>query len=289
MCGSAFQGELSNRNSGTTVQGIRQKELMKCSILAPSLDVQKKIANILFSIERKIGIISRIKDNLLARINSMFSFWINEHSDEITDCNDATCWHYGSIYEFSKITYGAPFSSSMFNSESKGLPLIRIRDLKTNSPQFFTEENHPKKTEINAGDILIGMDAEFRPYQWLGEKGLLNQRVCKLESVRKDVCDYLAMLLIRSELEFVESYKTGTTVAHIGKEDFDNMVVVIPSMNDIIQFSIQITPMCKMMVTLGKECRRLAQIRDILLPKLMSGEIDVSALEIPSYPVKQWM
>ena len=64
MCSRYFQGDLLNRNSGTTVQGIRQKELLKCKILAPSLKDQEKIADILYNIEEKIKINDLINANL---------------------------------------------------------------------------------------------------------------------------------------------------------------------------------------------------------------------------------
>lgn len=135
----------------------------------------------------------------------LFDHWIDKQSDRSKEL---------SLYDFSKITYGAPFSSSLFNQNGIGYPLIRIRDLKTNSPQFFTDEQHPRLTYINPGDILIGMDAEFKPHVWIGEKGVLNQRVCRLEPVDEKICPYLPLLLIRDKLEFIESYKSGTTVSY---------------------------------------------------------------------------
>ena len=64
MCGRVFQGELKNRNSGTTVQGIRQKELVKCNVKVPSIDDQRKVSKVLYDLESKVSIIRRINDNL---------------------------------------------------------------------------------------------------------------------------------------------------------------------------------------------------------------------------------
>ena len=203
----------------------------------------------------------------------LFNHWRDKQSDHSKE---------SSLYDFSKITYGAPFSSSLFNQNGIGYPLIRIRDLKTNSPQFYTDEQHPKLTYVNPGDILIGMDAEFKPYVWIGEKSVLNQRVCRLEPADEKICPYLPLLLIRDELEFIESYKSGTTVSHIGKEDFDQMTINLPPVSELIEFSKTINPIYSTYISNGIEIRRLSQLRDFLLPKLMSGEIDVSSLEIPN-------
>ena len=75
---------------------------------------------------------------------------------------------------------GAAFSSEYFNTDNIGLPLVRIRDLKSCIPEVWTNEMLSKAEYIFQGDILIGMDGEFIPYIWYGAKSLLNQRVCKV-------------------------------------------------------------------------------------------------------------
>lgn len=187
----------------------------------------------------------------------------------------------GSIYEFCSVIYGAPFKSSLFNEESRGLPLIRIRDLKSCSPQIYTEEIHRKATEIHPGDLLIGMDAEFRPHIWFGKNALLNQRVCKIEPIH-DISPYCALLLLRSELYSIESYKTGTTVSHIGKSDFDAMNVMMPKIDEMKKFSDIISPLVRLMVDNRLKNTKLSITRDLLLSKLMTGEINVSNLVLGS-------
>ena len=179
------------------------------------------------------------------------------------------------------IRYGAPFKSSLFNEEKRGLPLIRIRDLVNCSPQFYTDEINSKATIVLPGDLLIGMDAEFRPHIWYGEKSLLNQRVCKVE-MKFGLTPYLALLLLRSELNFIESYKTGTTVSHIGKADFDTMEITVPPIEEMKKFSDVIRPIVELMIINRQENSTLRSGRDMLLPKLMSGEIDVSEVDLSS-------
>ena len=58
------------------------------------------------------------------------------------------------------------------------MPIIRIRDLKEQSFVTYTTENHPKGHLIQPGDIVVGMDGEFRPYIWGNTEAWLNQRVC---------------------------------------------------------------------------------------------------------------
>ena len=93
-------------------------------------------------------------------------------------CNKLTL---GSIYDIANVVYGAAFKSALFNEEKVGYPLIRIRDLSTFSPQYWTNEAHPKRVFVHPGDVLAGMDAEFTPCLWQGEMAVLNQRVCLFE------------------------------------------------------------------------------------------------------------
>ena len=86
------------------------------------------------------------------------------------------------------------------------------------------------------------------------------------------------MYLLKPELEFVQSYKTGTTVSHLGKSDIDRFIVVIPSSDVIEDFSRKVEPLLSEKIKICKEMRILSSLRDTLLPKLMSGELKINDL-----------
>src|SRR5690606_18407352 len=86
-------------------------------------------------------------------------------------------WSVGDSYQIADVRYGAPFSSKLFNTDGNGLPLVRIRDLKDEAPGVWTPELHLKGCEIRPGDIVVGMDGEFRAYLWGGEVAWMNQRI----------------------------------------------------------------------------------------------------------------
>ena len=174
-----------------------------------------------------------------------------------------------SIYELISIKYGSPFKSSMF-SDKEGIDLIRIRDLKTDSPQVKTVENIPDMEYVNPGDVIVGMDAEFRPHIWVGNKGLLNQRVCKLIP-NHDYSAALAYHFLKDPLFAIESYKTGTTVSHIGKSDFDAMTVMLPTDSDLRTLSNMIEPIYASYVNNGKAIRVLSDLRNALLDELFES------------------
>ena len=184
-------------------------------------------------------------------------------------------WSVGDIYALINVVYGAPYKSSLFNEDKNGFPLIRIRDLKTFSPQYYTPEILPNTECIEAGDVVAGMDAEFVPCLWMGDKGVLNQRCCKFVGKQGSISNYYVMFLVKPELEYVQSYKTGTTVSHLGKADIDKFVVVQPPLSVIEEFSKIANALLGNKVKLSKENIILSTLRDALLPKLISGELSV--------------
>ncbi len=185
-------------------------------------------------------------------------------------------WTVGNIYNIMDVIYGAPYKSSLFNEDLNGLPLIRIRDLKDCSPQIYTTEVLPNTEYVELGDIVAGMDAEFIPTIWLGKKGLLNQRCCKFKSKFSGISNYYVLHLIKPELEFVQSYKTGTTVSHLGKADIDKFQVILPPIEIIKEFSFIVDSLFMNKLKLANESMKLVSLRDVLLPKLMSGELKIN-------------
>lgn len=188
-------------------------------------------------------------------------------------------WSTGSIYKYVNVIYGAPYKSPLFNENKEGYPLIRIRDLKTFSPQFYTTEVLPQTEYIKSGDVVAGMDAEFIPCLWQGETGVLNQRCCKFVGKDKEINNLFVLHLVKPELEYVQSYKTGTTVSHLGKADIDRFIVILPDEAIVHQFSKICRPLLDEQNKCAVEIRRLTNLRDALLPKLMSGELKINDLD----------
>ena len=184
-------------------------------------------------------------------------------------------WVAGSIYSLINVVYGYPFKSALFRS-NEGIGLIRIRDLKNNSTGFFTTEQADQKYLIQPGDVLAGMDAEFTASLWRGNNAWLNQRVCKFEPKYEYVNQLFVLYTVSPLLKKSEFGQVGTTVIHLGKSDIDKYQIIIPA-NEILKRADAIfSPIHKKMVDIGKENRDLSQLRDTLLPRLMSGELSVA-------------
>lgn len=282
--------------SGSSIPAIYQNQLAKVKVPVPSISEQEKIVKVLSIIDDKIELNNKINENLQSMSQLLFKHWFvdfefpNEEGlpykpsgGEMVDSELGMIpkgWEVGNINSISDVVYGAPFSSKSFNNDGIGLPLIRIRDLKTFMPSFYTNEKLKNATIISPGNILVGMDAEFMPTIWMGESGYLNQRVCMFKSNKEYVHDYFIYELIKPYVNFFEHSKVGTTVIHLSKSDIDSIKIAIPQVDELKKFSEIIAPIYSKLIELSKENIDLTYIRDTILPKFMNGEIDVSNIEI---------
>ncbi|WP_306546783.1 restriction endonuclease subunit S [Desulfobulbus sp.] len=202
--------------------------------------------------------------------------------DELIDSEQGLIpkgWERTSIYTICDVIYGAPFKSKLFNNENIGVPLIRIRDLKNEVPGVYTDEIHSKGYMVTPGDLLVGMDGEFRPYLWGGENAWLNQRVCCFKAKEQYSTAFL-IFTISPQLAHIEATETATTVIHLGKGDIDCFHCILPPVALISIFNNLANSLFEEIVVLKRESTSLAQLRDALLPKLLSGEIDLQQMAV---------
>ena len=272
--------------TGTSIPHISLKQIGNYEVHLPCIETQTKISQILRSLDNKIEINKRINDNLEQQAQALYKSWFVDF-EPFKDGNFVKSeiglipegWEVRDIYKYTDVIYGAPYKSSLFNDNKEGYPLIRIRDLKSFAPQFYTQEILPQTEYIIAGDVVAGMDAEFTPYIWQGEKGVLNQRCCKFKGQYPWVSNYYLLNLLKPELEYVQSYKTGTTVSHLGKADIDRFKVITPPESIVKTFSVIVNSLLEQKIKSAYEIRNLTSTRDSLLPKLMSGELKINEID----------
>ena len=251
--------------------------LQKLMIPIPSERERKSIVGFANSISEKIRCNAKVNDNLLEQMQALYKSWFVDYRP--FGGVMPTSWTQTCIYSLANIIYGAPFASKQFNTEGNGRPIIRIRDLKDQQFATYTTEVHPKGYLLHPGDIVVGMDGEFRPYIWGNDEAWLNQRVCVFENKRPNGKAFL-YFTIKPLLFAIEQTQAATTVIHIGKKDFDAFEIMLPDTELLDAFDVITTPMVEQIVSNSIENKRLAIMRDALLPKLMSGEINVSNIQL---------
>lgn len=268
--------KLKAMTHGSVFDTITRDTFANIEVAIPDKETQHCIAKILGDIDDKIENNQRINNNLFDQMQALYKAWFVDFEPfgGVRPSN----WNDTNIYAIANIIYGAPFASKLFNTDGLGKPIIRIRDLKEQAFVTFTTEEHPKGHLIQPGDIVVGMDGEFRPYIWGNEPAWLNQRVCIFESNRPQGKAFV-LYTIKPLLNKIEQTQVATTVIHIGKKDFDAFEIVLPDEATLDSFDSITAPMIEQIVNNCLQNKRLSVLRDALLPKLMSGELDVSNIE----------
>ena len=270
--------KIENMGSGTTFKEVSGGIMRNIKVVVPEdKDIQIKIGKILGAIDDKIEANVQINNNLYEQMQALYNSWFVNF--EPFNGMQPDNWMVNDIYSLANIIYGAPFASKLFNTDGIGKPIIRIRDLKEQEFNTYTTEIHPKGYLLQPGDIVVGMDGEFRPYIWGNEEAWLNQRVCVFENKRSLGKAFL-YYTIKPLLFAIEQTQVATTVIHIGKKDYDAFKILLPTTDILDKFDEITFPMVTQIVQNILESKKLCSLRDSLLPKLMSGEIDVTSIDI---------
>ncbi len=268
----------------TAAAGIRGSDLARVSVACPDIEEQHRIAAVLRSLDDKVesnrSLAKTLEEIAAALFKARFVDFVDH--DDLVESEIGPIprgWGVGSAYQVADVTYGRPFKSALFGDE--GVPLIRIRDLAGDEPSVRTPEQREDARLVTAGDILVGMDGEFRAHLWSGPDAWLNQRVCAFDP-RAGVSKVFLLEAIKRPLAFFEATKSGTTVIHLGKRDIDTFRVVLPPDSVMQEFAGSVDPLLSTATALRLESRTLVSLRDALLPRLISGEIRVpkTALEV---------
>ncbi|MFZ1517273.1 MAG: restriction endonuclease subunit S [Ignavibacteriaceae bacterium] len=138
--------------------------------------------------------------------------------------------HWDRIYlkEVAKVQNGYAFSSDYF-SKSEGMPLIRIRDIDGLKTVDKFRGKYNEDFVVKKGDILIGMDGDFKVARWKGENALLNQRVCRIIPDLKKYNDKFLVLCLQPFLDAIHAETSSVTVKHISSKTIEEIPLPLPS------------------------------------------------------------
>lgn len=134
--------------------------------------------------------------------------------------------------EVADLQFGGAFKSARFNTAGQGLPIVRIRDVKSGRSTTYYSGSYEEKLVVRDGDFLIGMDGEFNLGKWQGGRALLNQRVCRIGELQPNVdLGYLVHFLPR-ELKKIEDRTSFATVKHLSAGKLKVIGVPLPPLDE---------------------------------------------------------
>lgn len=252
----------------------------KYKMFFPKRKTQDKIANILSRYDeaiennnKRIKLLEQMAQNLYKEWLVRFRFpgWQNAEFENGIPKE----WKVEKLFDVVNVTYGYAFASELFCDDESLNSVVRIRDILDNHTNTFTSETCSDKYIIKENEILVGMDGIFHMCMWNGEKAYQNQRVVKLTSKTDEISNYFLFLSVQPQVKFWEQTIAGTTVAHLGDKHLKRMTVLLPSENILKEATKIFDSLMKQKNQLFKANINLAKQRDLLLPRLMSGKLEV--------------
>ena len=266
-----FQSELDGRATGTTVIGLRQPELMKCIIRCPEIQEQKVIAAILSSIDAKIIANEKVNDNLAVLLQTIYQ---DRFGNDILAVNQGVLSDICS-YSRDKVAVSELNVSTYFSTEN-------MLSEKAGSTEATSLPTTSQTTACHKGDTLI---SNIRPYfkkivYCEGNCGCSTDVLCFTPSQPRYSTYLFSTLYADKFFAFMVAGSKGTKMPRGDKQQIMTYPVVLPSEEELAGFNTIASPLLKQIYSNRAENKRLSILRDTLLPKLMSGEIDVSAVQL---------
>jgi type I restriction enzyme S subunit len=179
-------------------------------------------------------------------------------------------WKKERLVDIAEIQYGYAFDGTLFNADKNGTPIIRIRNIPQAETMDYTTEHVNENYLVQNGEIIVGMDGEFHINAWAGNTAYLVQRVCCIRPKNTEIKGWL-LQAIYEPIKFFERTVVGATVAHLGKKHLDSIYLLTSPEEFYEPFK---TFFDKRLLLMNQN-RKLREARDRLLPKLMSGEVEV--------------
>ena len=140
----------------------------------------------------------------------------------------AVHWEWSRLIDIACPSYGFAFQSSEFNTDKRGMPLIRIRDISKTDTEVYYEGDFDSTCLVRAGDYLVGMDGNFNLRRWQGLDGLLNQRVMRINGWRCDVDQEFVKLPLQMVLDYLHGATSLTTVKHLSAKQVNGIEIPLP-------------------------------------------------------------
>ncbi len=274
---------LQNLSTGAATKFLTLGILKQIHIPLPGITAQEKIVGCLSAYDDLIATNQRriaLLEDAARRLYREWFVHLRFPGHESVPVKDGVPegWSVCNLFDICDVDYGFPFKANQFNTNGIGMPAIRIRDIPDVATSTYTAEEVDSCYIVKRGDFLIGMDGIFHMNFWVGEDALLVQRVCRIRP-RNDLLRAYVGLALHAPIKAFEATIQGATVVHLGAKHLKSVELLIPAALD--EQLDYLNQALSQQIQLREMNRKLAQARDLLLPKLMSGQLDVSGIALP--------
>ena len=270
--------------STSAYPSIKPSDIEELEIEIPELATQKKIADILGSLDRKITQNAEVNDNLSAQIETFLLAYLDSEGALPVKLGDY-------LYIKGRIGWkGLKKSEYLSQSEYRIIngETLTQSGIDWNKAGYISEERYIESPEImlKVGDILLSKDGTIGKIGYVDSLELPTSVASGIFVIRNTKPDIISTTfiyyLLKSRLftSFIAARTEGSVIPHLYQKDFMEFEFPLPTAEKMAEFEEVTEPMFLQIVNNLNENKRLAILRDSLLPKLMSGELDVSGLDL---------
>ena len=283
LCNIRFLGywlnsaDISGYITGSAQPKLSQANLNAIEIFLPSRDIQDKIVNILYSFDQKIEINNQINRNLSEQASAYYENWKMSLTGEAVELSK--------VIDVRDGTHASP------KPQDEGYPLVTSKhlfeyDVDLESPNKISKDDYDKTNErskVEYHDVLMSMIGTVGVVSFISRQEIhfAIKNVALFRTSQREELAYYVLLFLKSKdtKQYIKSCMAGSTQQYISLTELRKIPIIVPG-EEIKEFNLVIKPIIDMICANVIENRRLSELGDTLLPKLMSGELDVSDLDI---------
>ena len=265
---------------GAAQRTVSLTSLRNIRIELPPVETQNRIVSILSAYDdliennqKQIKLLEEAAQRLYKEWFVDLRFPGHEHTAIVDGVPEG--WRKTAISELGEYINGFAFKPSDWTTNGK--PIIKIKEMGSGIVQNTPRNNGarvPEKYLVKSGDILFSWSATLMVMIWDNEDGWLNQHIFKVIP-SSDICREFLFQSISKAIHEFSNLTTGATMKHIQRNKLDNVFVSVPNKNIMDMFNNFSFPIRERILRLSEQTNLLKQARDRLLPKLMSGEMEV--------------
>lgn len=279
------QHQISMQTVGSTQPKLALSRIKDIVVSMPAINEQRKIAQVLLYIDRKIQLNNHINKTLEELAQTIFKSWFIDfepfQDGEFEESELGMIpkgWRKGHLAEIAEINMGQSPSSDTYNAKGVGVPFYQgVRDFGSRFPGISVYCMDPKKI-ANPGEVLLSIRAPVGELNIASSRCCIGRGIASLTMKNHQENCYLHYLLISNKTRW-QQYETGSVFKAITKKVITDFPIVIPPIDVINNFNNIILRIDSMILKNHLETIILSQLRDTLLPKLISGEIRVPVSE----------
>lgn len=276
-----FIDYVNSIHTGSAIPHISQKQIEDYKILLPNLETQRRIASILSSLDRKIELNNKINADLEEMAQAIFKNWFVDFEPfkdgKFVDSELGMIpegWKVGRLEDIAEITMGQSPAGNSLNENREGMMFYQgSSDFGFRFPSIRVFTTEPKRLAV-ANSVLFSVRAPVGDINVAKEECCIGRGVASIKS--KSSHDSYLFYTMKSLHKLFDSFDgEGTVFGSINKKTLSAIQILLPSEGIVEQFNDVASSFDNRIRCLSEESSRLSLLRDTLLPRLMSGELEV--------------